>query len=212
MSSLLAVPGLPCCSHSLAGRAGAPLWLWFPRLLILVALLFRGGLWGTQEDLFRTSSRRLEQPWLPGSGHGLSSCGVWACLLRGVWGLLVPGVRLSIPRLLPWQADPSPLSHQGNPLIIIVLNSMKVDSSIKGKLRLPEFMSLFSRKRFPLLCSRAPARLGHERPRPHAFLSWASHIFAVVLGCSHPRFFHGSGCACLVTFSPRTSSSLPLTF
>ena len=76
------------------------------------------------------------------------------------------------PRLLPWQADSLPLSHQGTPHHNSFY-SVKVDSLLKGKLHLPAFMILFPRKRFALLC--CPL---------HALLSQApdSHVLTVVPG------------------------------
>ena len=72
-----------------------------------------------------------------------------------------------------------------------------------------------------------PAFLGTCVPgcgHPRAPASWAavthghlrpglrSPTGTCVPGCGHPCFPLGCGCVCLVTFSPRTSSSLALTF
>ena len=57
--------------------------------------------------------------------HRLSSYGTWAQLLHGTWDL--PGQELD-PCLLHWQADSSPLSHQGSPKQILLDKTQKAQS------------------------------------------------------------------------------------
>ena len=52
----------------------------------------------------------LQQLWLPGARHWHNSCGSRAQWLCGTWDLPESGWN---PRLLRWQADSLPLSHEG---------------------------------------------------------------------------------------------------
>ena len=57
----------------------------------------------------------VELPWLKKSTDSIATCTGWVALCNGIWDLPRPGSNLC---LLQWQADSSPLSHQGSPTLL----------------------------------------------------------------------------------------------
>ena len=60
----------------------------------------------------------LQYLWFMSLEHSFSSWGEWAQLLYSMWNL--PKTKDWTHYLLPWQADSSPLSHQGSPCFLFI--------------------------------------------------------------------------------------------
>ena len=79
--SFLAVLGLHCCTWAFSGCDEQGLLFSYGALLLIVvaSLVAKHGLWGSWASVVPV--------------RGLSSCSLWAQLLRGMWNLPRPGIK-----------------------------------------------------------------------------------------------------------------------